>query len=294
MEELMLLSDAWRCLVARLATASTPGRNGTAPDRGATGRTNERPAGRAWTALTRARQVGRTAVFAFLAVGVMVSPARAGAALDLSGEWLDSTYTLSAYRLHMSADRKTVSATWGADIGNLHEGLVGSFIGTLNQAGTAFAGLMHVRAGSLLIKGTMTVAVTSQQEFGYPLLAVSYEQDNGVEGSFTLEIWVLPPKVSASSSRAATFEFDCPAQKNCRGGAEAQALGSPSGGNVGSVRFTVEPGHIRMIRLSLNKTGRSLLAKRGSLRVRVLVFAPKQSSTLPPLTNLGTVTFHVK
>jgi hypothetical protein len=55
--------------------------------------------------------------------------------------------------------------------------------------------------------------------------------------------------------------------------------------------WSVKPGHTGKIRLSLNKKGRELLAKRGSLRVRILVILNK-SSGLPHITNVGTVTFH--
>ncbi len=237
------------------------------------------------------RAVAVTGLFALLALGLVVSPARAATAQDLSGEWLNSSYTLSAYQLNMSADRRTLTATWGTDIGSLQEGLVGSFMGTLNQSGTAFAGPMHVRAGSLRIGGTMTVTISPQQEFGYPLLTVSYQQDNGVAGTLTLKIWLLPPKVSASSSRAVTFSFDCPGPQSCQDAAEAQAGAS---GTIGLVRFTIGPGNNRMIRLSLNKAGRTLLAARGALRVQVLVIALKKPSTLPALTKLGTVTLHIK
>lgn len=238
--------------------------------------------------------MGITALFVLLAVGLVGSPARAAAAQNLSGDWLNSGYTLSTYQLHMSADGQTLTASWGANIGSLREGLVGSFTGTLNASGTTFAGPTHVTAGSLRINGTMTVTISSQQKFGFPLLTVSYQQDNGVNGSFTLEIWLLPPKVSPISSRTATFEFDCPGPHRCQAGAEAQVPALAGGGNVGAVHFTISPGATRTIRLSLNQTGRALLAKRGALHVQVLVVALKKSSTLPPLTKLGTITFHFK
>jgi hypothetical protein len=232
------------------------------------------------------------ALFAALTLVLVAAtvPARAASAQNLSGEWLNSAYKLSAYQVHMSPDGQTLSLTWGTDLGTLKEGLVGSFSGTLDPSGTAFAGPMHVSAGSLSIGGTMTVAITSQQAFGYPLLMDSYQQDNGVAGTFTLEMWIPPPKVASSSSRTVTFAFDCPGPQSC----QAESQGQAGSANVGSMRFSVKPGATRMISLSLNKRGRALLAARHSLRVRVQVVALKQSSTLPPLTTLGTVTLHSK
>jgi hypothetical protein len=229
-----------------------------------------------------------------LAVGLAAAPAgaapaRAATAPDLSGEWINSTYELSAYQLHASAGGRTLTATWGANIGAVQEGLVGSFTGTLNQSATAFVGPMHVDAGSIRVNGTMTVTISSQHAFGDPLLTVSYQQDNGVQGSFTLEIWLVPRKVSPSPRLLTTFAFDCPGPQPCHGKAEAQALGVGGSGNVGSVSFTIPPRGTRMIRLALGTSGRTLLAKRGSLRVRMVVVALNKSSKLPPLTNLGTV-----
>jgi hypothetical protein len=245
---------------------------------------------RVWTAL-RVRDAAMTALFLLLAVGLLVSPARAAATPGLSGVWLNSSYTLSTYQLHTSADGKTLTANWGTDIGKLQGGVVGAFTGTLNQSGTAFTGQMHVSEGSLRIGGTMTVTITTEQRFGYPVLTVSYQQDNGVAATLTLEIWLLPPKLA---SRAVTFAFACPGPRSCQDGAEAQALGVAGGGTVASVHFTVKPGATSMIRLALDKAGQKLLAARRSLRARVVVVALKKSSTLPPLTTLATVRFQIR
>jgi hypothetical protein len=228
-------------------------------------------------------------VLLVLAIGLAAAPAHAATTPDLSGEWINSTYELSAYQLHTSAGGKTLSATWGANIGAVQEGLVGSFTGTLNQSGTAFVGPMHVDAGSIRVGGKMTVTISSQRAFGAPQLTVSYQQDNGVQGAFTLEIWLVPRIVSPSSRALTTFAFDCPGPQPCHGKAEAQALGVRGSGNVGAVSFTIRPRATRTITLALGTSGRALLAKRGSLRVRVQVVALNKSSNLPPLTNLGTV-----
>jgi hypothetical protein len=228
-------------------------------------------------------------VFLLLAIGLPVAPAHAATAPDLSGEWINTTYSLSAYQLHASADGKTLTAAWGANIGVVQEGLVGGFTGTLNPSGTAFVGPMHVNAGSLRVGGRMTVTISSQHAFGDPLLTVSYQQDNGVQGAFTLEIWLVPRNVSPSSHVLTAFAFDCPGPHPCRGKAEAQSLGAGGSANAGSVSFTIRARGTRTITLALGAAGRTLLAKRGSLRVRLQVAAQDKSSNLPPLTNLGTI-----
>jgi hypothetical protein len=235
-----------------------------------------------------------TAVVALLAVGVLASPAHATTGQDLSGEWLNSAYTLSAFQLGQSADGKTLTATWNVNIGKLNEGLLGRFKGTLNASGTAFTGPMHVSVGSLSIGGTMTFTIDSQQRFGYPLLTVSYQQDDGISGTETLEMWLLPPKLAPSPKTGVSFEFLCPGPRACQDGAELDSGGTASKGIVDSVRFTIEPGDTRQIRLSLDETGRQLLAKRRSLSVQVLVVSHTKSLTLPPLTKLSTLTFHAK
>jgi hypothetical protein len=238
---------------------------------------------------------GRSALaLALLALGLLVSPARAGATQNLSGVWLNSAYTVSAYQLHMSADGQTLTATWNANVGNLNEGLLGSFTGTLNESGTAFTGHMHVTVGSLSVGGTMTVTIDAEQEFGYPTLSVSYEEDDGFSGSFTLEIWLLPTTVSTGPNPTVSFEFLCPGPRTCRDRAEVQRTATGSSAIVGSVPFTIEAGHTRKVRLSLDQAGRKLLAKGGSLRVQVLVLSLTKPISLPPLTKLWTGTFRAK
>lgn len=234
------------------------------------------------------------AVLALLAIALLPCSARAATAQDLSGVWLNSAYTLSAYELQMSADGQTLAATWNVNVGHVDEGLVGRFSGTLNASGTAFTGPMHVTVGSLSIGGTMTITLSSQQKHGYPLLDVSYLQDDGISGSMTLEMWLTPPKISSSQM---AFNFYCPSSQPCTEEAEAQRLGGSShrAKTVGSVRFTVAPGVARNIKLPLNKTGQRLLSQHHSLRVQMMVVALKKSATYLPLqTDLGTVTLHAK
>jgi len=235
-----------------------------------------------------------TAVVALLVVGVLASPAHAATGRNLSGEWLNSAYTLSSFQLEQSADGNTLTATWNVNIGKLNEGLLGSFKGTLNASGTAFTGPMHVSVGSLSIGGTMTFTIGSEQRFGYPLLTVSFQQDDGITGTYTLEIWLLPPKLAPGPTPGVSFEFLCPGPRPCQDGAELDSGGAASKGIVGSVRFTIDPGDTRQIRLSLDDAGRQLLAKRGSLSVQLLVVSHTKSLTLPPLTKLATLTFHAR
>jgi hypothetical protein len=148
---------------------------------------------------------------------------------------------------------------------------------------------MHVSVGSITANGTMSVTITSQKKLGFPVLAVNYLQDNGVGGTFTLEMWLAPPKLAPGPTPAAAFEFHCPGPRSCHAQAEARAGKT---GTVGSVHFTVAPGHTRNIRLALDKTGRSLLAKRGSVAVALRLVVLGKSSALPALTELGTVRFH--
>ena len=60
--------------------------------------------------------------------------------------------------------------------------------------------------------------------------------------------------------------------------------------SFGRTDFKLKPGKSRRISVSLNKRGRRLLNKRGSLRMPVLIHMNK-SSGLPTLTKAGVVTF---
>jgi hypothetical protein len=217
------------------------------------------------------------------------------------------TDSLATFRLQASADRRTLTANWRGPYGSPHAGVVGSYTGTLNQSGTAYTGAMHVTEGPVSAGGTMTFTIGAPAKYGSPLLTVSYQQDNGVSGHFRLEIWFLPPRIAPGGGPGASFEFHCPGQDSCDG----EAQGVPAGGAirvdnggtgraarrpakpviVGSVRFSIKPGHARRISLLLNKNGRKLLAKRGSLRVRIKIIL-KNRSKLPRTITVGTVTFH--
>jgi hypothetical protein len=131
------------------------------------------------------------------------------------------------------------------------------------------------------------VAISSQTKFGYPVLEVSYQQDNGISASFALEMWLAPAKLASGS--AATFEYYCPGPRACQGTAEAVQGAKKV---VASTRLTVAAGRSRAIKLALDKTGLSLLAKQHSLRVNLILTG--SSKFLPYRTGLGTLTFHAK
>jgi hypothetical protein len=163
---------------------------------------------------------------------------------------------------------------------------------------------MHVSEGGNSAGGTMTFTISSRQALGYPLLDVSYAQDNGVAGSFRLEIYLLPPRV-APGGEGAKFDFSCPVRgpslPSCDGvQAQAVATGSGASGDLGTVsrasrppilgevHFSVRAGHRRAITVPLNRRGRRLLAQRHALRIRIVLHL-KRSLGLPAVQTVGTV-----
>ena len=246
---------------------------------------------------------GKAAIAATLGLviaGVLVSAAGA-APRDLSGEWVVYRDPGSAFTLRASHDRTTLTADWNGNPFGAHRSLVGHFTGTLNASGTAYTGPMHVSEGSVSSGGTMTMAISSVMQNTYPELNVSYSQDNGVSGSFTLELEFLPPEPIKDG---VNMRFECPGPNACPG--SAQALGAGGAGSadtggghaaaakqvvLGTTAFKVKAGHRRTILVKLNTKGRNLLAKHGTLRVRVVLHM-KSSSGLPPVQKAGTVTLH--
>ena len=222
------------------------------------------------------------AVLALLLAAACAFPAPAAATQDLTGVWLKSRYTLAAFQLQTSAGGTKLSATWGVVVGLRSEGLAGRFTGTLNQSGTAYTGPMSVSVGSISVNGTMTVALGPDQKFGYPVLDVSYYQNNGVTATFTLQRWLSRPRVTSNPNPAITFLFDCPGPQACRYTAQA--------GSFARTQFTVGAGQSRTIKLSPNKNARQLLATRHVLRAPLVVTADRQSAPTPYRTALGTVT----
>lgn len=230
------------------------------------------------------------ALSALLAAGCCLLPATSAAATavpNLTGTWLDSSYILTAYQLQTTAGGK-LTATWNANEGNVSEGLVGRFTGTLSQAGTAYTGHMNVSVGSISVGGTMTIAIATQEKSGHPELDLSYRQSNGVTDSFTLEYWLAPLTVTPGPNPSISFEYYCPGPKSCQQQVEAAQSASMTG-VVGSLRFTVPAGHSHLVKLALDPAGRKLLVKRRSLHLHVELLGIKTSSSLPYRTILGTV-----
>lgn len=260
---------------------------------------------RAGAARSCSRRFVLTTVLA-LAILMVLVPSAGAQPPNLTGEWIVTTDSLSTYQLRTSIGRQTLTATWSGDYGS-HAGLVGSFTGTLNASGTAYSGPMHVSEAGNSVSGTMTFTISSRETLGYPLLDVSYQQDNGVAGSFRLEIYLLPPRV-APNGEGARFDFSCPVRggsdASCEG-AEAQAVGTGSALSrdhgttsrgsrplvLGDVRFSVRAGHRRAITVPLNRRGRRLLAQRHVLRLRIVLHL-KRSLHLPAVQTVGTIVLH--
>jgi hypothetical protein len=133
--------------------------------------------------LKRVRSL-RCATGTFVAVALAVALLSGGASAapaSLTGSWFDPHAASPAPTWHLQANPglTTLSATWVGGRG--HEGLRGSFSGTLNGAQTAYSGTLHITEGSLSVNGTMTFTIQTPDK-----LSVSYRQSNGVGGTFTL------------------------------------------------------------------------------------------------------------
>lgn len=263
---------------------------------------------RGWRTPVRSGRLGLAATLALLTAVVLLPTARAATVPDLSGVWINTVDDASKFAVFASADRTNLTATWHGG-GGPHASLVGSFTGTLNSYGNQYLGRMDVsEGGNPGVGGTMSWILDQSQanfHFGYPQIHVTYQQDNGVSGSFSLELWLLPARVAPSSKPAVEFEYNCPTMSPCQGVDQGQdASGGPARPDlgavaasarrptiVGSAHFRVRAGRSAKLGFALNKTGRRLLAKRGSLRVRVQIRMNK-SSSLARVTDVGIVTFH--
>lgn len=134
-----------------------------------------------------------------LPIGLLGLPARAADVPDLTGSWIQpDNPDAPAWALDASSDRSTLDASWHGGEGP-HSSLVGSFHGTLNQAGTAYSGEMRVREGSNPpVNGTMAFRIDSHDH-----LSMSYRQDNGVSGTAEFERGfapVVPPPIGWCAS----------------------------------------------------------------------------------------------
>lgn len=225
------------------------------------------------------------ALIAVLAAACCWAAPAAAATPNLSGTWLVSDYTPSSYQLQQSADGSTLKMSWAVGSGALTE-LVGHFTGTLDPTGTFYSGRMNVGAGSDVAHGTMTVAITQQQKFGDPLLAMSYQADNGTAANVTLQIWLAAPQTASGRDPRVAFGLSCPGPGRCRETAEL-LQGTTI---VGSTQVNIAGGQVTRVRIRPNKAGRKLLAKRGPLHAHVLLIGKSKSDPLPYQTDLGAVT----
>lgn len=99
---------------------------------------------------------------------------------SLTGSWTNPADG-SPYQLQQSTDFSTLDASWHG-VSGPHASIMGTFHGMLNSDATAYTGRMSVsEAGNPPVGGTMTMRIVSADE-----LSVTYTQDNGVSGSFTL------------------------------------------------------------------------------------------------------------
>jgi hypothetical protein len=251
----------------------------------------------------RIRHLGLAATLPLLTALLLAPCAAAHPAPELSGIWiLSPTPDGSRYALFTSADRSTLTANWTGAPGP-HAGLVGSFQGTRNAAGTSYTGPLHVSEGSTVVDGTMTWTVdVLHLHFLFPTLDVTYQQSNGVGGSFHLQILLLPGRVDPAAIDTVQEHVDCPDPTPCGWRMAAESSGNPFGPFrpaatsaaaqvFGSALFTVQPHKSATLRVHLNKAARNLLAQRGSLKVKVVLTLTKGTG-LPHTMSGGVVTFH--
>jgi hypothetical protein len=229
-----------------------------------------------------------------LALTLLVTPARAATAPDLSGIWLNSGDTASDYKLVASPDRQTLEARWSGT--GAHSELRGVFDGALNSAGTEYSGPFKVVEGSVTVNGTGTFAISSFKHDGYPFLDVKLQGDNGTVTDIVLEIWMPQPRVVPGPLPAAAVQVNCDSPGSCFGTGFISPLGSqlrPAARSpiLGSAPFKIAAGKSKTLKIKLNKRGRAVLAKHGTLKVRIVVKFTKAKGLAHNVT-LGTVTFH--
>jgi hypothetical protein len=255
-----------------------------------------------------ALQLGLIAGLVLLVAAVDVSPVHATTP-NLSGFWVNSANTQSGYTLRESTDSSVLNAAWAGL--PPHQTLQGHFKGTLDLAGDAYSGTFNVtEQGSpgsppVSVSGSGTFALRSSFFASFPLIDVTLNPANGQPSTFRLEIFSALPLLRPDG---VTEEVTCPSQQPCTGAVDfgeltggAMSPFRPDAGsiarqaaaknvNLGKTRFKLKPGKARQISVSLNKKGRKLLKKSGSLQVQVVIHMNKASG-LPSLTSAGVVTF---
>ena len=242
------------------------------------------------------KRLGAISVVALFAATLLVSAARAVTTPDLYGLWVVTTDTASDYALRPSPDLRSLHVFWNGT--QTHSALRGTFDGTLNATGDAYNGTFHVTEGSVVVDGTGVFALSKIKEFGLPLVHVHLVPNSGGGVSnFTLEVWFRQPHAVPGGS--VTIEESCPGPSPCNGAAAGESTGSAISPDIasvakatilGSVKFKIRAGHGKKLTIHLNKAGRGLLAKRGALKLQIVVTLKTASG--PRVTKVGTVTVH--
>ena len=245
-------------------------------------------------------RLGLIACLAVLAEAGAVTPVHASTP-NLSGFWVNSANTQSGYTLRESVDESVLVADWAGL--PPHQTLKGHFSGTLVVEGNAYDGMFKVTEqgapGSppVSVSGHGTFALRSSFFSSLPNIDVTLDTPNGQE-TFTLENFSSLPLIAPAG---VTEEITNPSPQPAGGAVD---VGDPTASNasagarpaarrkfaiLGETRFSIPAHQSRKISVSLNKRGRRLLKKRGSLRVHVVV-RMNASAGLPAVTQAGVVT----
>jgi len=229
-----------------------------------------------------------------LAASLIGPAAPAAAPPDLGGVWVNAADTASDYNIVVSPDRMSMRVSWRGV--RTHSGLVGNFTGTLASAGDKYVGTFSVKEAGVTVNGTGTFGVSAIHKGGYPLLNVILTSSTGVKTLFKLEIWLALPHAAPGPTPGVAVPVSCDSSSDCTGyatgGLAAQnpfTVRLASTTTLGRVSFKVKAGHAATVVMRLNKTGRHLLNKHGSLRVTIVVTLTTAGG-LPHKTNAGTVT----
>jgi hypothetical protein len=253
-----------------------------------------------------ALQLGLVAVLVVLMAVGIAAPVRATTP-NLSGCWVNSANgSPPCFSLAESRDGSVLHVFWAGV--PPHQSLQGKFQGTLNTSGEEYDGTFTVTEGTVTVSGNGTFVLQSSFFASFPTIDVTLTPTSvspggyGGTSTFTLELFAATPQVLVPNG--VTEEVTCPAQQPCTGYVD---VGEPSGGamgvfepaiaqavparftTLGSKSFSIQPGKHRKITVFLNKQGRKLLKKRGSLKVQ-LVIHMNRSSGPPTVTKTGVVT----
>src|SRR5947209_15852207 len=127
-----------------------------------------------------ARRAGIVAAVTAVAVALLSAPAQAATPPDLTGYWINvAAPSLPGWALQATNGLSSLHASWHGTAAQGHPHLVGSFNGTLNQAGTAYSGGYDIEeSGSH--PGSMTITIDSPSQ-----ITISF--DGGAGGTYTFQ-----------------------------------------------------------------------------------------------------------